>query len=322
MSVQLSIILPVDNAPLSELMMPLASLNNQLGLMGNQVEILLVDNGEFHLDLPAQLNLFVQLTVRTITPDQVCGRMAAFEAGVKAAKGEYIMLLDANNQLYHPFTLQNLFGLQAKHPDADIIGGATLLQGLTKDRQPVYRAGRSQTSLHGLMIRRALLMSEQVQFDDQYGEYSEEFTARLVRQAAGGVVEGEDIACVIFSSRTHAITGQKPQINEQWVLMMAGYLAQLRATSERFDTEYAKFIVRFYSQVLQVPAASRMPLTTAVAQIVKTHVDRWPAVQQFVAGVKLTDKHAQAPWVAAPASFANYLDQLTRIAGVAIRKRG
>lgn len=313
--VQLSIIIPVDNAPLNELAVPISSLNNQLGIDHQQLEVLLVDNGEFHLDSPERLMLFSHLQLRTITLPTVGGRMTAFAAGVAAAKGRYVMLLDANNQLYQPFTVQALLGIQAHHPETDLLGGTTLLQGMTRERQSVYRAGRNLVSLHGMLIRRALLMTDQVIFDDRFGEFSEELAARLLRQAAGGVVETEELVSVSFASRTHGLFGREATINASWLAMMAAYLRQLREKNpEHFTTEYAKFIIRFYSQILHVPGADRLALTTIVADLVKTYAQTWPAAAEVIAAITAQDDSPEAPWVADPSAFSGYLAQLARIA--------
>lgn len=322
MAIRLSIIIPIDNAPLSELTMPLASLNSQLGIDGKTVEVLLVDNGEFHLEDTAALHLFAQLHLRVLTTPKTCGHMGALAFGLTVAKGQYVMLLNANNQLYQPFTLQQLLGLLTQHPDTDLLGGTTLWQGQTSRRQPVYRAGQSLTSLAGWLIRRAALSSNAVTLSDDFGEFSEELAARLLRAAVGGTVTTEATVCVVFASRTHPVRGTQPVINEQWVSMMAAFLATLKAQNPaQLDHAFAQFIVRFYSQILRVPADSRAPLTTQVAGIVRDHAGSWLAVTALVDREKVADSSPAAPWNENPGEFNHYLNQLANIAAKEIAMR-
>ncbi|WP_461240386.1 glycosyltransferase [Paucilactobacillus sp. N302-9] len=323
----ISVIVTVDNAQESDLSIPLSSLNNQIGFDFGQLEVILVDNGAYKLRDASVFNLFANLTLKYLKVDQVMTTASAFQHGIDAATGDYVMLMSPNSQLNQSSIFQSFAVRAQEHRDADLISGLLMEQSINEQLQEQYKVGRNDQSIYARWFRRDFLAQNKIQFRDDFGGYANEYVCRLANQLATEDVHIEEVGYVKFTNRQLAgvqNTDTTGVISADWLKMMGTYFLKLQDTNQDlYMNEFARFIVRFYTQLKQIPAMQRTEISELVKPLAGKNAIAWSYTQQFVAQVKQQDQSPQAPWNAEPAQFDAYLNGITSYLqsyGLAVKK--
>lgn len=323
----ISVIVTVDNAQESDLSIPLSSLNNQIGFDFSQLEVILVDNGAYKLRDASVFNLFANLTLKYLKVDQVMTTASAFQHGIDAATGDYVMLMSPNSQLNQSSIFQSFAVRAQEHRDADLISGLLMEQSINEQLQEQYKVGRNDQSIYARWFRRDFLAQNKIQFRDDFGGYANEYVCRLANQLATEDVHIEEVGYVKFTNRQLAgvqNTDTTGVISADWLKMMGTYFLKLQDTNQDlYMNEFARFIVRFYTQLKQIPAMQRTEISELVKPLAGKNAIAWSYTQQFVAQVKQQDQSPQAPWNAEPTQFDAYLDGITSYLqsyGLAVKK--
>jgi hypothetical protein len=313
MSKRISIILPVNNIEESDLSIPISSINNQIGIDFHDVELLLVDNGTYKLEHPEAFDLFRNVDLHYLVTDQVMENNGAIQFGIDAAQGDYVTVLTPNQQLHQAPTLQSYFALSDAHPDAESINGIVTTQYFDKQRVAHYQVGRMVQSIAGRWLKRDFLQNNHIRFQDDFGPYAEEYVSRLVNQLATNAVNLEDYGVMKFTSRAlpNEDRLQMP-INATWMKMMAQYFQQLQQADQlAYMNEFARFTIRFYTQLKSVPVADRTSLQNMMKTTVGANALAWAPTLTYVKQVRTKDQSPAAPWNAESKQFDHYLDSLS-----------
>lgn len=313
MSKRISIILPVNNVEESDLSIPISSINNQIGIDFHDVELLLVDNGPYKLEHPELFDLFRNIDLRYLVTDQVLENNSAIQFGIDAAQGDYVTILAPNQQLHQAPTLQGYFTISDAHPDAKSINGIVTTQYFDKQRVAHYQVGRMVQSIAGRWLKRSFLQDNQIRFKDEFGFYAEEYVSRMVNQLAGDTVNLDDFGVMKFMSRAlpNDNSVQKP-IDSTWMKMMAQYFQQLQQADQlAYMNEFARFTIRFYTQLKSVPVADRTNLQNMMKTTVGANALAWAPTLTYVKQVRTKDQSPAAPWNAESKQFDHYLDSLS-----------
>jgi glycosyltransferase involved in cell wall biosynthesis len=323
----ISVIVTVDNAQESDLSIPLSSLNNQIGFDFSQLEVILVDNGAYKLRDASVFNLFANLTLKYLKVDQVMTTASAFQHGIDAATGDYVMLMSPNSQLNQSSIFQSFAVRAQEHRDADLISGLLMEQSINEQLQEQYKVGRNDQSIYARWFRRDFLAQNKIQFRDDFGGYANEYVCRLANQLATEDVHIEEVGYVKFTNRQLAgvqNTDTTGVISADWLKMMGTYFLKLQDTNQDlYMNEFARFIVRFYTQLKQIPAMQRTEISELVKPLAGKNAIAWSYTQQFVDQIKQQDQSPQAPWNAEPAQFDAYLNGITSYLqsyGLAVKK--
>ena len=97
----ISIIVPYYKESTEMLFPLLSSINNQLGIDFNKIEVLLVNDGANNR-LPEEfLGMFNNLDIRTCCLMENRGPGVARQCGIEEAQGEYVMFCDADDVLHN-----------------------------------------------------------------------------------------------------------------------------------------------------------------------------------------------------------------------------
>ncbi len=311
---RISIILPIDNVEENDLSIPISSVNNQIGIDHHDVELLLVDNGAYKLERPEVFDLFRQVHLRYLETPRVMKRGSAIQYGIDKARGGYVLVIQPNHQLYQAATLQGYFTMSDAHPEATAINGLVTTQYFDAQRVAHYQVGRTSQNIAGRWIRREFLQQHQIRFEDEYGAYAQEYVSRLVSHLAPSAIDLDAEGVMVFTSRAmpNEDTLQAP-INATWLTMMAGYFARLQqADKPTYMTEFARFVIRFYTQLKSVPVADRANLKHLLATLVGANAAAWAPALAYVQQVRTSDHSPAAPWNAEGAQFDHYLAGLDR----------
>lgn len=309
MSKTLSLIIAMESATVQDLVVPLSSVNNQLGVDFRQVEVLLIDNGRYQLEDLEPLRVFNRLKFRYIKPAKIWSWPVAFQQGLMLATGKFVAFMGPNMQFNSVDVLQQVFAGIKAHPDAQLFSGLLLKENMTAKRQFEYRVASTTHLLRGRFISRDLMMQSQLTFED-FGAYTEQFVGQLVEAVAQAPQELEHAVAVQFLGRTvsDAVLPPAPtKLQLEWVRMTAQYLARLQQlVPAQYGETLAKTIVRFYSQAGKDPA-----MTAQMAALTAQNAAQWPQVLAYVTQLQATDQSPAAPWNAEPADFSGYLQKVS-----------
>lgn len=309
----LSIIIAVNNAQESDLSIPLSSINNQIGVDLNQVEVIVVDNGSYKLQQPDTLKIFSKLDLQYINLQRLLQWEDAFQAGVEAAKGKYVMFMGVDSQLNQSGILQTFFYHATQHPEADVLSGLVMVERINADLHQDYQVGRDQLTVRARWLRREFLRSYDIKFSAQFRPYAEEYVCRLIKQLANLDVQIEEVSTAKFSARNldPTVLGKPAAgVTPQWLTMMSSYFQRLQVLHQQtYVTEFARFVVRFYTQLKRTAVADRETLLPLMKTIVSKNSLAWPATMQYVAQLTSTDHNPEAPWNSERHAFDQYLNQ-------------
>ncbi len=311
---QLSIVLAVNDATEKDLVIPLSSINNQIGIDLNQVEVLLIDNGACKLKHPEQLRLLSRLHLRYLHLEQITAWEAALQLGIDVATGVYVMFMGGDSQLNEASILQTYDQAAHQKPAPDVISGLTLTETISADLQTSYQFGRNALTICDRWFRREFLQQYHIKLRADLRPYAEEYVSRLVDQLADQDVPLEAVGLVKFATQLDpTVLGQPAaKVNAPWLKMMGALFDHLRLIDQAaYQRVFAQTIVRLYTQLEQVDPTEKPILLALIATLVGQHAAAWPAVIATVKQAKATDQAPAAPWNAASAAFDSYLTTIT-----------
>ncbi len=121
-----SIIIPFHRETEAQLMVVLSSINNQIGIDFDQVEVILVNDGGQEIDTTHFLPLFTHLQIRYHRYSTAKGPGFARGVGTAMAQGRYVMYMDADDQFQFVGALLEFFNVIRGHGDHEVIIAAYL----------------------------------------------------------------------------------------------------------------------------------------------------------------------------------------------------
>ncbi|WP_203652272.1 glycosyltransferase family A protein [Secundilactobacillus yichangensis] len=317
MAKRISIIIAVNDAREADLAIPLSSINNQLGIDFRDVEVILVDNGQYRLQDVNQFRLFKNLDIHYENPQNVLSWEEAFQHGVESATGDYVMFMGPDGLLNQTSVIQTFGASVQGNPDADVLTGLVLEQDMTPTRTSQYKVGRDFMTARGRWFRRSFLTQYSVRWQ-KVGNYSDEFYSRLVNCLSRTDVEVNEIAYAQFMSRDlrSDVMAPMPQVaSVEQITMLSKFFETLKQIDPMtYIDEFARECVRYYTQSKQVPEADRDRVDQAFWLLVQDNADIWQNVQALVDHLKLTDQSPEAPWIKEQGLFDGYIQALQKVA--------
>ncbi|GAX06542.1 glycosyl transferase [Secundilactobacillus pentosiphilus] len=317
MAKRLSIIIAVNDAREDDLAIPLSSINNQLGIDFRDVEVILVDNGQYRLQNVDQFRLFKNLDVHYENPANVLSWEEAFQHGVGVANGDYVMFMGPDGLLNQTSVIQTFSATAAQNQDADVLTGLVLEQDMTRTRTTQYKVGRDFMTARGRWFKRAFLNQYHVAWQ-AVGKYSDEFYSRLVNCLSRADIEVNEIAYAQFLSRdirSEVLAPMPRQASVEQITMLGKFFETLQQIDPMtYINEFSKACVRYYTQSKQVPETERDRVDQAFWLLVQNNAGIWQNVQALVEHLKLTDQSPEAPWVKEPQLFDGYIQALSKVA--------
>lgn len=317
MTKRISIIIAVNDAREDDLAIPLSSINNQLGIDFRDVEVILVDNGQYRLRDVDQFRLFKNLDIHYQNPDTVLSWEEAFELGVKTATGDFVMFMGPDGLLNQTSVIQTFSASVQANANADVLTGLVLEQDMTRTRTTEYKVGRDFMTARGRWFNCNFLNQYSIHWQDA-GDYSDEFYSRLVNSLSRTDVEVNEIAYAQFMSRdirSEVLSPMPPVASVEQIGMLSKFFETLKSIDPKtYIDEFAKACVRYYTLSKQVSEAERDHVDQAFWLLVQHNAAIWPNVQALVDHLKLTDQSPEAPWVKEQQQFDQYIQALSRVA--------
>lgn len=152
----LSIIIPHYKEPQEMLDNVLKSIDLQRGFDKNDIEVIVVDDAN-HKTIDKRKG------VRYITAKADCGAGIARQKGIDKSNGEYLMFIDADDQLYGSLSVLHILNATNKKPD--VIYGKFLQETTTIANNTIYIIMENKdTWIHGKAYRKGYIDSIGVRF--------------------------------------------------------------------------------------------------------------------------------------------------------------
>jgi len=317
MTKRISIIIVVNSAREDDLVIPLSSINNQLGIDFRDVEVILVDNGQYRLRDVEQFQLFKNLNIRYENPDTVLSWEEAFEHGVQCATGEYVMFMGPSGLLNQTSVIQSFSSTADQNPNAEVLTGLILEQDIAKDRTTQFKVGNNYLTACGRWFSRTFLNQYGLHWR-AVGKYSDDLYSRLVNTVATNDVNVNEISYARFMSRdirSDVLAPVSQIASTERITMLRQFLETIkRIDPQAYSDEFAKICVRYYTRRKEIANSDRALVDQSFYLLVVQNASAWPNVQLFVNHIKLNDQSVNAPWVKEQQLFDQYIQSLDKVA--------
>lgn len=225
------------------------------------------------------------------------------------------MFMGVNGQLNQTDVLQTLMHHIQTNPGADVLSPLTLEQAFSTKLEFDYKVGANDQTVRGRLFRRAFLVERQISFPVGVPEHAEEYFCELVRLFAEQDIQIEEIGYAKFTDRhlpAEVLAGVKRPLDPQWLTMKEQYFLALQRLDQKiYANELARFVVKFYTQVKQLPADTQNTMLQLMQLVLGKNALAWGFVLNFVDDLKQKDQSPKAPWVAESDQFNHYIDQFT-----------
>ena len=164
---KLSIIITQYNETERLLFPLLSSIDNQLGVNFNEIEILILNDCSSTILSDSFLNSFVNINPIYIQLKENIGVGLSRNEGMVYAKGEYIMFCDADDMFYMAGSLGLFFNeIDTKHPD---ICTSSWLEEQKIDEKYVYVQHKIESTwIHGKIYRKQYLIDNEIRFHSKF----------------------------------------------------------------------------------------------------------------------------------------------------------
>ncbi|GAB2024241.1 glycosyltransferase family A protein [Lactovum odontotermitis] len=162
---KLSIVIPFKGQTESDLARVLGSINGQIGIDFNQLDVHLVNDGGPAINY-SKFKILSNLTLYYHQLPENVGPGLARQYGIDHSEGEYLMFIDSDDELHYAGALLDFFNVLKGSGDHQVIIGRFLEQKMGEDG--VFRYFSSNVynwgALHGKFFNRSYLQSLDLRF--------------------------------------------------------------------------------------------------------------------------------------------------------------
>ena len=176
-----SIVIPHYNETERDLMPLLSSINNQLGIDKSQIEVVIVNDAGYKLDMEF-LKLF-DMKIVLINQSENKGPGVTRQVGLQNARGKYVMFCDADDVLQNVGVL-GLFNAEFKKTGADYLSSSWLEERKINGMLVYSNHNIENTWMHGKCFERAFLMDNNIRFDDTLRVHEDTYFLSIARAMA------------------------------------------------------------------------------------------------------------------------------------------
>lgn len=179
MSAFLSIIVPHYSEKEKQIFPLFASIYNQVGIDWTDVEIIIVTDGGGETLSGEFFNLFQPLKIQSLQLGENRGPGIARQAGIEAAKGQYLMFCDADDVLHNVGVLGAMMQ-EAKKQAPDILATSWLEELVTPDGEYRYLThSHENTWMHGKLLRREYLLQNGIRHHESLRIHEDSYILAL-----------------------------------------------------------------------------------------------------------------------------------------------
>lgn len=162
----LTVVVPYYKETEDEMFPLLSSLNNQVGVDFNELEVIIVNDGANNKPSKNFLALFKNLKIRAIVMNENRGPGVARQVGLDNATGEYVLFCDADDILQNVAAI-SLFLQEIHNNHPDIITSQWVEENKVGDKLVYITHEDEATWMHGKAFRRMFLQTKGIKFHDE-----------------------------------------------------------------------------------------------------------------------------------------------------------
>lgn len=289
----LSVIIPVSSET-SYIMMPLLlSINNQVQMPLNQIEILIIQDGQVMKDVDNLKTLFPKLDIRLYQTPHQMGPGPARSLGIHQANGEFVMFCDADDQVHTVNAFAKMCRQLLKYPDTDILMAKYVNEQYNQKQIVLALWDYNYGAVYPSWYRRTFLQSRGLDFHlNLHSYYEDTFFVGITMRTASRVTYSDE---VIYTHRLNP----NSLIHQNLTVRQSNFLVEFcrenyywfQAAHKRFpqslQSDIDNFVVSLYYmyesyQLYSIEVDNRMLLITK--KIMLENEDYWrgwtPALQK------------------------------------------
>lgn len=279
-----SIIIPFYRVSQQRLDTVLTSINNQIGIDFQRVEVILVNDGGPQMTLPVAPVL--QFTVRMIQRADNQGAGVARQAGMDVATGRYYMFVDADDQLQNVNALETFFRAVQFHGDRDILISKYLEQ-LVDDERGGYRyvvhRNHNWTAPVAKWFNRAFIDEVGLRWRDDLRVFEDTYFVGLACDLAEHIYYMDDVTYVWLHNAQSTVRQNDGAFTSQlhvWARMNHAYLDMIAMQlPARLLATFGDYVADSYLRTQKYVAADPAAFEREHQQLMVAYEDLWPQVK-------------------------------------------
>jgi len=184
---KLSVIIPYYKETARELFPALASVNTQVGIDFGEIEVILVNDGAGN-ELPKKfLKVFHNLDPQVILAKENRGPGVARQTGIDAARGEYVIFIDADDLLHNVGVLGAFLQEMAHAPDVILSPWISEMRNPHTGDYMYDTRDNENTWMHGKAFRRQYLKDNNIRFHPELRVHEDSYFLAVALALAGNV---------------------------------------------------------------------------------------------------------------------------------------
>jgi glycosyltransferase involved in cell wall biosynthesis len=208
---KLSIIIPYHNEDASVFRYPMSSLDTQVGVEWEDIEIIISNNCEKPKDIDSWLRTFSNIYpyIRYVECPIKAGMGQNRQYGMSIATGEYIMFSDSDDALLSPLTLHIIME-KLYVGDKDVYTGNVIRETVdeTGHNKSIVDMKASTLLLHGKVYKRSFILKYNIHFSKNLFAYEDFYFNTLVQGFSANSVGNLDSGIYLWRNRQSSISNE------------------------------------------------------------------------------------------------------------------
>ncbi|MFD0898222.1 glycosyltransferase family 2 protein [Loigolactobacillus binensis] len=278
-----SIIIPFYNEDEYQLSIALSSINYQIGINFNEVEVILVGDGGKQLENLDDFAVFNNLNIHYKYFTNSGGAGVARQRGMGMASGRYYMFVDADDEFYYDGALLEFFNA-VKDGDHEVVVAKYIEQGRHADgsyfylhNEPIWSAAYAKWFNRDYVARMDLHWLDDVRiFEDVY------FCSMAIELASDVVWLNSFVYSWLYNEKS---TVRDPALKfniqlDQWAKMNKYYLRKIKERApQKLAFDFGNSVATLFYWQKQNPGYDAAALDHEQQLMLKENADLWDSTQ-------------------------------------------
>lgn len=280
-----SIIIPFYHETVDQLRTVLGSINNQVGIEMDQVEVILVSDGGPTVAIEQEFP-HIRYTLRLIHHDENRGAGVARQAGMDVAQGQYYMFVDADDQLQNVNALETFFRTVRLQGDRDVFISKYLEQMVDEDhggyRYSVHR-NDNWTAPVAKWFNRDYINEIGLRWRDDLRVFEDTYFVGLACELATQIYHIEEVTYVwLFNEHSTVRQHDQSFLNQldMWAHMNHAYLDMIAMQwpAQLLDS-FSDYVADIYLRQQRYEARDQAAFEEEHRSLMLAYANLWPIVK-------------------------------------------
>lgn len=257
----------------------LMSINNQVGINKEQIEVIVVGDGGLRLRLQDLHRMMPDLPFEYLYSGQTGGTGVARQRGVEVASGKFITFLDAEDELYSDVVLREFMDVCGEH---EIIVGR-IEEQMMQDNGPLYLVERDfeEHNVGGKWFNRDFLQHYELNWRDDLQVYDDMYFLGMAFKLAEDVYQlDEPVYAWLWREKTKIRKQNSDAVLrrlDQWDLAMMASLEKIGLyRPDELSECFLTYMADIYLRSIKYPANDPKKFRAQHAALVLEFAKLWP----------------------------------------------